>query len=107
MVSVGMGSTLGIIVDFTVHLLSKYDLARTELGKNPEEAIYFSFESVGFALIVMTIVLSMGFAVLHMVNFIPLHHFAQFSIIAFIVALLIDFFLFPNLLVKFDKREFN
>jgi predicted RND superfamily exporter protein len=49
----------------------------------------------------------MGFAVLHMVNFIPLHHFAQFSIIAFIVALLIDFFLFPNLLVKFDKREFN
>jgi predicted RND superfamily exporter protein len=107
MVSVGMGSTLGIIVDFTVHLLSKYDLARTELGKNPEEAIYFSFESVGFALIVMTIVLSMGFAVLHMVNFIPLHHFAQFSIIAFIVALLIDFFLFPNLLVKFDKRKFN
>jgi predicted RND superfamily exporter protein len=105
MVSVGMGSTLGIIVDFTVHLLSKYDLARTELGKNPEEAIYFSFESVGFALIVMTIVLSMGFAVLHMVNFIPLHHFAQFSIIAFIVALLIDFFLFPNLLVKFDKRN--
>ena len=107
MVAVGMGSTLGIIVDFTVHLLSKYDLARREMGKSPEEAIYFSFEAVGFALIIMTIVLSLGFAVLHMVNFIPLHQFAQFSIIAFIVALLIDFFLFPNLLVKFDKRKFN
>ena len=35
MVAVGMGSTLGIIVDFTVHLLSKYDLARRELGKTP------------------------------------------------------------------------
>ena len=96
-----------VIVDFTVHLLSKYDLARKELGKSPEEAIYFSFEAVGFALIIMTAVLSMGFAVLHLVNFIPLHDFAQFSIIAFIVALLIDFFLFPNLLVKFDKRKFN
>ena len=107
MVAVGMGSTLGIIVDFTVHLLSKYDLARKEMGKSPEEAIYFSFEAVGFALIIMTAVLSMGFAVLHLVNFLPLHDFAQFSIIAFIVALLIDFFLFPNLLVKFDKRKFN
>ena len=107
MVSIGMGSTLGIIVDFTVHLLSKYDLARKELGKSPEEAVFFSFEAVGFALIVMTFVLSMGFAVLHMVNFIPLHYFAQFSIIAFIVALLIDFFLFPNLLVRFDKRKFD
>ena len=107
MVAVGMGSTLGIVVDFTVHLLSKYDLARKEMGKSPEEAIYFSFEAVGFALIIMTAVLSMGFAVLHLVNFIPLHDFAQFSIIAFIVALLIDFFLFPNLLVKFDKRKFN
>merc|ERR1711965_1147795 len=62
MVSIGMGSTLGIIVDFTVHLLSKYDLARKELGKSPEEAVFFSFEAVGFALIVMTFVLSMGFA---------------------------------------------
>mgnify|MGYP001381706346 CR=1 FL=1 len=105
MVAVGMGSTLGIIVDFTVHLLSKYDLARREMGKNPEEAVMFAFESVGFALIVMTIVISLGFLVLNLVNFMPLHDFARFSTISFIVALLIDFLLFPNLLVKFDKRK--
>ena len=107
MVAVGMGSTLGIIVDFTVHLLSKYDLARREMGQSPEEAVVFAFESVGFALIVMTVVISLGFLVLNLVNFLPLHDFARFSTISFIMALIIDFLLFPNLLVKFDKRKFN
>ena len=106
MVAVGMGSTLGIIVDFTVHLLSKYDLARREMGQSPEEAVVFAFESVGFALIVMTIVISLGFLVLNLVNFMPLHDFARFSTISFLMALIIDFLLFPNLLVKFDKRKF-
>ena len=106
MVAVGMGSTLGIIVDFTVHLLSKYDLARREMGQSPEEAVVFAFESVGFALIVMTIVISLGFLVLNLVNFMPLHDFARFSTISFVMALIIDFLLFPNLLVKFDKRQF-
>ena len=107
MVAAGMGSTLGIIVDFTVHLLSKYDLARREMGQSPEEAVVFAFESVGFALIVMTIVISLGFLVLNLVNFMPLHDFARFSTKSFIIALIIDFLLFPNLLVKFDKRKFN
>jgi len=106
MVAVGMGSTLGIIVDFTVHLLSKYDLARREMGQSPEEAVVFAFESVGFALIVMTIVISLGFLVLNLVNFMPLHDFARFSTISFVMALIIDFLLFPNLLVRFDKRKF-
>ena len=107
MVAVGMGSTLGIIVDFTVHLLSKYDLARRELGKTPEESVIYSFEAVGFPLIIMTIVLSIGFLTLTMGSFIPLGDFAKFSSIAFITALFIDFYLFPNLLVRFDKRNFN
>ena len=106
MVAVGMGSTLGIIVDFTVHLLSKYDLARREMDQSPEEAVMFAFESVGFALIVMTIVISLGFLVLNLVNFMPLHDFARFSTISFVMALIIDFLLFPNLLVRFDKRKF-
>ena len=77
MVAVGMGSTLGIIVDFTVHLLSKYDLARRELGKTPEESVIYSFEAVGFPLIIMTIVLSIGFLTLTMGSFIPLGDFAK------------------------------
>jgi len=92
-----------------------YSIAREEIFgpvlttltfRTPEEAVVFAFESVGFALIVMTIVISLGFLVLNLVNFMPLHDFARFSTISFVMALFIDFLLFPNLLVRFDKRKF-
>ena len=87
--------------------MSKYDLARTELQKSPEESIIYSFEAVGFPLIIMTVVLSIGFLALTLVSFKPLGDFARFSSIAFVTALFIDFFLFPQLLVRFDKRKLN
>tara|TARA_B100001057_G_scaffold50988_1_gene45349 strand:+ start:61 stop:426 length:366 start_codon:yes stop_codon:yes gene_type:complete len=106
MVAVGMGSTLGVIVDFTVHFLSKYELARKEMNKSVEDSINYSFETVGFALIIMTVVLVLGFSVLNLVTFIPIQQFAKFSVICFTAGLIINFLLLPNLLVKFDKRIF-
>ena len=106
MVAVGMGSTLGVIVDFTVHFLSKYELARKEMKKSVEESINYSFETVGFALIIMTVVLVLGFSVLNLVTFIPIQDFAKFSIICFSAGLIINFLFLPNLLVKFDRRIF-
>ena len=107
MVAVGMGSTLGVIVDFTVHFLSKYELARKELKKSVEESVIYSFETVGFALIIMTVVLALGFSVLNLVTFIPLQDFAKFSVICFVGGLIINFLFLPNLLMKFDKRKFD
>ena len=106
MVAVGMGSTLGVIVDFTVHFLSKYELARKEFKKSVEDSIIYSFETVGFALIIMTVVLALGFSVLNLVTFIPIQDFAKFSVICFIGGLIINFLFLPNLLMKFDKRKF-
>ena len=105
MVAVGMGSTLGVIVDFTVHFLSKYELARKEFKKSVEESVIYSFETVGFALIIMTVVLALGFSVLNLVTFIPIQDFAKFSVICFIGGLIINFLFLPNLLMKFDKRK--
>ena len=107
MVAVGMGSTLGVIVDFTVHFLSKYELARKELKKSVEESVIYSFETVGFALIIMTVVLALGFSVLNLVTFIPIQDFAKFSVICFVGGLIINFLFLPNLLMKFDKRKFD
>ena len=104
LVLLGMTTTLGIIVDFTVHVLSKYLLGRREMGLNTSEAIIFSFESVGFALIVLTVILSAGFLVLLFAYFIPLHGFALFSVLAFFIALIVDLLLFPALLLSFDKK---
>ena len=86
------------------YILSKYLLAKREMGLNAEEAIIFAFESVGFALIVLTIILTAGFLVLLFAYFIPLHGFALFSALAFFVALFIDLLLFPALLITFDKK---
>jgi len=105
LVSLGMGTTLGIIVDFTVHFLSKYLLARREKNLTPEESVMFAFETVGFALIITTLSLCFGFLVLLLAFFEPLHGFALFSSIAFVSALLIDLFLFPALLMKWDKQH--
>ena len=106
MVAVGMGSTLGVIIDFTVHFLSKYELARKEFKKSVEESVIYSFETVGFALIIMTVVLALGFSVLNLVTFIPIQDFAKFSVICFIGGLIINFLFLPNLLMKFDKTKF-
>jgi predicted RND superfamily exporter protein len=49
-VSVVIALSLGVIVDDTVHFLSKYLHARRELKKSPEEAVRYSFHTVGMAL---------------------------------------------------------
>jgi predicted RND superfamily exporter protein len=62
--SVVAGMTLGIVVDDTVHFLTKYKHARDQYGKNAEEAVKYAFSSVGRALWITTLVLVAGFMVL-------------------------------------------
>ena len=104
LVGIGMGTTLGIIVDFTVHFLSKYLHARRQKKLSAEEAVEYAFETVGFALIITSFSLILGFLVLLQAFFIPIHGFVLFSSIAFLSALIIDLLLFPALLITWDKR---
>ena len=104
LVGIGMGTTLGIIVDFTVHFLSKYLHARRQKNLSAEEAVEYAFETVGFALIITSFSLILGFLVLLQAFFIPIHGFVLFSSIAFLSSLIIDLLLFPALLITWDKR---
>ena len=104
LVGIGMGTTLGIIVDFTVHFLSKYLHARRQKNLSAEEAVEYAFETVGFALIITSFSLILGFLVLLQAFFIPIHGYVLFSSIAFLSALIIDLLLFPALLITWDKR---
>ena len=104
LVGIGMGTTLGIIVDFTVHFLSKYLHARRQKNLSAEEAVEYAFETVGFALIITSFSLILGFLFLLQAFFIPIHGFVLFSSIAFLSALIIDLLLFPALLITWDKR---
>jgi predicted RND superfamily exporter protein len=55
--SVVTSMTLGIVVDDTVHYMSKYRRARVEKGYDPEQAVRYAFTSVGRALLVTSVVL--------------------------------------------------
>ena len=105
LVSLGIGCTLGIVVDFSVHFLSKYLYARRSLSLSAEESVLYAFETVGFPLTIMTVSLCMGFAVLFLASFMPIRGFAGVTMISFVAALIIDLLLFPAVLIAWDGKE--
>jgi len=95
---------MGIVVDDTVHFLSKYLRARQEKGLNAEDSIRYAFSTVGVALWVTSIVLVLGFLVLAFSSFLIN---AQLGLLVFItisIALITDFLLLPPLLMIFDRK---
>jgi predicted RND superfamily exporter protein len=104
-VSVVAPVALGIIVDDTVHFLSKFQRARVELGKTTEEAIRYSFHTVGTALILTSIVLVCGFLVMTLSGFRMNVQLGFMTTIAIVCALLADFLFLPSLLMKLDRTK--
>ncbi|MBD3668105.1 MAG: MMPL family transporter [Kangiella sp.] len=102
--SVVTGMTLGIVVDDTVHFLSKYLRARREKGLDKEAAVKYAFHTVGMALTVTTIVLVLGFLVLGMSHYVMNSHMGILTAITLAVALIIDFLLLPPLLMLGGKK---
>ena len=103
--SVVSGVTLGIIVDDTVHFLSKYMRARREKEMNAEDAIRYSFASVGRALWVTTMVLVAGFAVMATSSFKINAEMGFLTAVTILIALAVDFFFLPPLLILLAKRS--
>ena len=104
--SVVMGLTLGIVVDDTVHFLSKYLRARREQGLNAADAVRYAFHTVGIALVVTTLVLIAGFLVLTQSGFKLNSDMGLLTSITIALALLADFLLLPPLLMKVDRKQF-
>ncbi len=101
------GMTLGIIVDDTVHFMSKFLRARRELGYNAKGAVIYAFETVGKALVTTTIVLVAGFGILSTSPFALNSYMARITLVIIIAALVIDFILLPSLLILASKKENN
>lgn len=97
--------TLGIVVDDTVHFLSKYLRARRERGLDAEQAVRYAFNTVGTALVITSIVLVLGFAVLGTSGYRPSSHIGWLSSITLIFALAADFLFLPPLLMKLDRGK--
>lgn len=97
-----VATALGLIVDATVHFLSKYQRARDEKGADATDAVRYAFSTVGTPLWVSTFVLVAGFGVLA---------FSYFKVNAMLgimvagtiaTALILDFLLLPALLIFLD-----
>ena len=99
------GMTMGIIVDDTVHFMSKFMMARRELNYDPKKAVIYAFETVGRALVTTTLVLICGFALLSTSAFALNSYMALITVIIILAALIIDFLLLPSLLILTAKKE--
>jgi len=105
--SVVTGMTLGIVVDDTVHFLSKYLRARREKNLSSEDAVRYAFNTVGLALVVTSIVLIAGFLVLTFSAFQLNSNMAFMTAVTIVFAILADFLLLPPLLMALDRKENN
>ena len=101
--SIVFAISIGIVVDDTVHFLSKYLRARRENNLLPEQAIRYAFSTVGQALWVTTIVLVIGFALLSQSTFLVNQQTGILMSITVAAALILDFLFLPALLLKVDK----
>ncbi len=104
--SIVLSMTLGIIVDDTVHFLSKYKYAKDE-GKSTEESIRYSFSSVGQALWITTLVLAIGFSMLALSSFRLNSDMGLLTAIIIVAALIVDFLFLPAFLLLLDKKTTN
>ncbi len=101
--SVVAAMTVGIVVDDTVHFLSKYLRARRQYGQDPEDAVRYAFDTAGRALVTTTVVLVAGFLIF---VFSPLIPTAQVGVLTAMIigfALIADLSLLPALLVGVDR----
>lgn len=104
--SVVIGMTLGIVVDDTVHFLSKYLRARREKGFDSVEAVRYAFNTVGVALWVTSLVLVAGFIVLGQSHFALNAHMGLMTAVTIAIALLMDFLFLPALLMKLEGKKY-
>ncbi len=104
-VSVVAAMTMGIVVDDTVHFLSKYLRARREKGLDAEDAVRYAFSTVGRALGVTSAVLVAGFLVLAQSTFKQNSDMGLLAAITIVFALVADLFLLPPLLIWLDGER--
>ena len=96
---------LGIIVDDSVHFLSKYLRARREGRMNPEEAVRYAFSTVGSALVVTSFILVAGFLVLTLSPFGLNAGMGMLTAIVLLVALGADLLFLPPLLMRIEGES--
>ena len=93
--------SLGLVVDDSVHVLSKYISAR-KTGENPEKAIAYSIDRAGSAITITTATLAAGIYLLTLSSSPLLSNVASLISPIVITALFLDILWLPEVLRRFD-----
>tara|TARA_Y100000741_G_scaffold144436_1_gene109033 strand:+ start:3777 stop:6068 length:2292 start_codon:yes stop_codon:yes gene_type:complete len=96
--------SLGLVVDATIHFLTKFKKANSE-GLNPDEAIQYCFKYVGYPIIVASICLFSGFLFLLQSSFQTNFVLGGMCALIIVIALVIDLLLLPAILLIFGKMK--
>ncbi len=102
--SIVTGMTLGIVVDDTVHFISKYRHARVERETSCDDAVRYAFSTVGSAMWVTSVVLISGFLVLSFSHFTVNSDMGLLTAITIGIALFMDLLLLPPILMGLDRK---
>jgi hypothetical protein len=102
--AVVINMVVGIIVDDTIHFLNKYLRGRREHRLGQEDAIRYAFHEAGSAMIVTTLILASGFAILATSAFLPNATMSLLTTIAILLALPVDLLLLPLLVLLIDRK---
>lgn len=104
-VSIVACMTLGIVIDNTVHFLSKYLRAKQENNLSNIEATRYAFKTVGIALIATTLVISANFGMMSFSHYYPNASMGMLTAITVAIALAVNFLFFVPLLLFIDSRN--
>jgi hypothetical protein len=96
--------SLGLAVDHTIHMLVRFKEALNR-GYSKNEAIIDAGRGSGRAILVTTITLIAGMAVLLLSSFVPIHQFAVLLAVTAAACLLGNLVLLPALLTLFWHRD--
>ncbi|MEM1229039.1 MAG: MMPL family transporter [Pseudomonadota bacterium] len=94
--------SIGLVVDDSVHILSKYLTAR-RAGDSPEQAIEYSLDKAGSAITITTASLAMGTLILIFSQTFYFQNVALLLTPIIVVALLLDLLFLPPLLLRYER----
>ena len=98
---------LGLAVDDTVHFMHNFRRYHDREGKSVEEAVQLTLASAGRAILITSIVLSIGFYVYLFASMNNLFNFGVLAGSAIIVALIADLLLAPAMMALLYKNKEN
>ena len=100
------GMSIGIIVDDTVHFLTKYLKARREVGLDARSAVSYTFAEVGRSIVFTTVILVAGFVVMGVISEFRVNaDMGRMTAMIMVFALVFDLITLPILLMIFDRPK--